>query len=320
MNLSILIPVLNEAESIKQLYTELDAKLSQLTLTAELIFIDDGSIDDTPLCLKQIASRDQRVIWIQHPRTFGKSACYSAGFSAAHGEIIVTMDGDLQDDPEELPGMLDALDSGTDIVIGWKQNRLRNEFGKAIPSKIFNWLLSRTFSINLHDSNCGYRAMRHEVAESLMLYGGYYRFIPEIAHAKGYRVKEIPIKHRKRIHGHSKYGVGRFWTSVFDMLALRFSLSFLDRPLQVFGSTAAIFMLIGGGLELYVLWQKLHGESFQTHLAALVTGIFLMIVGVQILAVGFIAVMIAAHRYGSPAPQAQSGQPRYRNTRNRKQA
>ncbi|MBI2308627.1 MAG: glycosyltransferase [Rhodocyclales bacterium] len=299
MKISIIIPVLNEAESIPTLYAEINAELSQLDLNAELIFIDDGSSDATPHILQNLAESDESVICIRHLRTLGKSAAYAAGFQIADGEIIVTMDGDLQDDPKELPNLLQALETDADIVIGWKQNRFGNEFGKALPSRVFNWLLNWTFGIRLHDSNCGYRAMRSDVARNLTLFGGYYRFIPEMAHAKGFRVKEIPVAHRRRVYGSSKYGLARFWTSVFDILALRFSLSFQDRPLQAFGSIAAIFMIAGSTLEAYVLWQKIQGNAFQTHLAALITGIFLLIIGVQILAIGLIGVMLAAHRYDS---------------------
>lgn len=296
MKVSIVITVLNEAESIPTLYEEICQVMTHIPNDFEIIFVDDGSLDNTARILNDLSDGNSHVVYIRHRNNYGKSAAYTAGFRAATGDIIITMDGDLQDDPNELPRFLEALDKNTDLVVGWKQNRLNNEAGKALPSIVFNWILNKTFDLSLHDSNCGFRAMRREVAESLKLYGDYYRFIPAIAHANGHNIREIPINHRKRTFGVSKYRMTRFWTSIFDILSLRFTMSFHDRPLQAFGSIAVAFLLAGSALEIYVIAQKLLGNSFQNHLAAMIAGVFLLIVGVQILVLGLIGVMIASQQ------------------------
>lgn len=293
LDLSIILPVLNEAESLAQLHGELSAALTALELDAEIIFINDGSSDDSQSELLRLAQLDSRLRVLQFARPRGKSIAYSAGFAVARGLIIVTMDSDLQDDPHEIGTLLEALKGGADLVVGWKQGRVHNEPTKAIPSRVFNRAVGALFGLRLRDINSGFRAMRAEVGRSLDLYGDFYRFIPLIAHSAGFRVNQTPVVHRARQHGHSKYGTLRFWTSILDLMALRFILSFRERPFHIFGTIASAFLITGLGLEAYALIQKLTGDSFQSHMAAIVIGALMITVGMQMLLTGLLSTLLA---------------------------
>ena len=293
LDLSIVLPVLNEAASLAQLYGELSAALATLELDAEIIFVNDGSSDDSQNELLRLAALDSRLRVLQFSRPRGKSIAYSAGFAASRGPIIVTMDSDLQDDPHEIGALLDALERGADLVVGWKQGRVLNEPTKAIPSRVFNRTVGALFGLRLRDINSGFRAMRAEVARSLDLYGDFYRFIPLIAHSAGFRVAQTPVVHRPRQHGHSKYGGLRFWTSILDLMTLRFILSFRERPFHIFGTIAWAFLFTGLGLETYALIQKLTGDSFQSHMPAIVIGALTITVGTQMLLTGLLSTLLA---------------------------
>jgi len=299
---SVVIPTYNEAESVEELHAELVPVLKKLGGDFELLFVDDGSFDDTPGRLAGLAARDERVRVVRLRRNSGKSAAYSAGFEVGRGEIIITMDADLQDDPAELSRLLAPLDQGTDLVVGWKQGRLENEPSKTVPSRFFNFIVHLVFGLRLHDSNSGFRVMRRPVAASLELYGDLYRFVPELAYLKGFKVAEVGVAHRRRKYGRSKYGVTRFWTGVLDLLTVRFITGFTQKPLHFFG-TAGLFPLVAGfGLEVYVLVRKILGDQFRDHVAALVIGVLLIVVGIQLVATGLIGEMITAqgrrHDYG----------------------
>jgi dolichol-phosphate mannosyltransferase len=292
---SVVVPAFNEVESVAELFGELKVALPA---DAEFIFVDDGSYDGTGHRLDALAAQDPacRVLHLQ--RNSGKSAAYSAGFDAAKGDIVVTLDADLQDDPAELPRLLASLDHGSDLVVGWKQGRLGNEPAKTVPSRFFNRLIHLLFGLRLHDSNSGYRVMRRPVAQSLELYGDLYRFIPELAYLRGFRVVETPVQHRRRKYGRSKYGVTRFWTGVLDLLTVRFITGFTRKPLHFFGTLGLVPFTVGLGIETYVLVRKLLGDTFQTHVAALVIGVLLITVGIQLVATGLVGEMIAASSRG----------------------
>jgi glycosyltransferase involved in cell wall biosynthesis len=297
MNLSIVIPAFNESGSLATLHGEITSVLQTLGERYEIILVDDGSSDGTDRVMRGLAARDPNVRAFRLSRNQGKSAAYRAGFERARGQIIITLDGDLQDDPNEIPRMLHELrTSGLDLLGGWKQQRMQNEPGKALPSKLFNRALRALFGVRLHDSNSGFRAMRAEVVPSLVLRGDYYRFIPQMAHLRGYRVGEIAVQHRRRQHGSSKYGWSRFLTGMLDAIALRFTVSFSEKPLHAFGALSLPFLLTGVALEIYVLTRKLAGGAFSDHLAALLTGVMLLIVGMQILSIGLIGVLLAVDR------------------------
>lgn len=297
MNLSVVIPAFNESASLIVLHGELSAVLASLDEHYEIILVDDGSNDGTDRVMSELAARDEHVRAFRLPRNQGKSAAYRAGFAQARGRIVVTLDGDLQDDPHEIPRMIEALDrDGFELAVGWKQQRLNNEPTKALPSKLFNRALNLLFGLRLHDSNSGFRAMRSDVLPALVLRGDYYRFIPQMAHLKGHRVTEVPVQHRPRLHGASKYGWSRFFTGLMDALALRFTVSFAEKPLHAFGALSVPFILAGAGLEVYVLVRKLAGGAFGDHLAALSISVLCLVVGVQILSVGLIGVLLTAGR------------------------
>lgn len=296
MKYSVVISAYNETESVEELYQEVVSALEPLGETFEILFVDDGSTDGTGDRLAGLARRDRRVRLISFVRNFGKSAAYSAAFRSARGDVVVTLDADLQDDPAELPKLLAKLEQGNDLVVGWKMQRLENEPRKTVPSRVFNTLLQWSFGLDLRDSNSGFRVMRRAVAQSLPLYGDMYRFIPQLAFSKGFRVTEEGVSHRRRKYGESKYGPRRFWTGLLDLLTVRFITRFSQRPLHFLGTMGLLPFALGVLLEAYVLVLKLTGETFQTHIAAIVVGVMLMLLGFQCIVTGLLGEMLSAQR------------------------
>jgi glycosyltransferase involved in cell wall biosynthesis len=308
MRCSVVVAVFNEAESVPELHRELRAVMDGIGGEYEVVFVDDGSTDDTARRIAGLQAVDPRVRLVRLQRNCGKSAAYSAGFATARGELVVTLDGDLQDDPKFIPALLGRLEPDYDLVVGWKQNRLENEPGKTVPSRLFNLLKRVVFGLRMRDSNSGFRVMRRAVAAGLDLYGDNYRFIPELAHLHGFRVAEEPVQHRKRRYGRSRYGVSRFWTGVLDLLTVRFITGFTHKPLHFFGTIGLVPVIAGCGLEVYVLVRKLAGSRFQTHLAALIIGVLLIMVGIQLVATGLVGEMVAAlSRYRVPVGSSTPG-------------
>lgn len=307
--LSVIVPALDEQASIAVLVDEIRTVLDAFEPSWELIFVDDGSSDGTHQAMLESQREDPRVRVVRFVRNFGKSAAYMAAFERIQGDLVLTLDADLQDDPNELPRLIQLLrDERWDLIVGWKQGRAGNEPHKALPSRVFNGLIALLFGLRLHDSNCGFRVMRAEVARSLDLYGDNYRFIPELAYVKGFRVTESGVNHRKRKFGRSKYGPKRFWTGLLDLLTVRFITAFADRPLHFFGTAGLVPLLIGGGLEVYVLIAKLLGSTFQGHIGAIIVGVMLIIMGFQSLLTGLIGEMLSAQRRArrfviDPAPK-----------------
>jgi len=291
---SVIVPAYNEAASLDELCRELVMVLNGLGESYEVIVVDDGSCDDTPGRLRMLARQYPAVQDVLLRRNLGKSAAYTAGFDRTDGEIIITMDADLQDDPAQLPKLLARLDEGYDLVVGWKQGRLENEPTKTVPSRFFNLLNHLLFGLRLHDSNSGFRVMRRAVAAHLELYGDLYRFIPELAYMRGFKVAEVGVAHRRRRYGRSKYGPTRFWTGVLDLVTVRFITGFTQKPLHFFGTAGLFPLLVGTGLEVYVLVRKLSGDQFREHIAAIIVGVLLIVVGVQLVATGLIGEMITA--------------------------
>ena len=293
--LSFVVPACNEAGNVTPLHREITAVAAELGPPFELILVDDGSTDGTAREIEALAASDPRLVCVRFSRNRGKSEAYAAGFSAASGERVVTLDADGQDDPAEIPRLLAALEEGYDLVVGWKQGRFGNEPVKTVPSRFYNALKGFCFGLRLHDSNCGFRAMRAAVAKSLRLYGDQYRFLPEIAHLAGFAVTEVPVTHRPRTRGQSKYGPRRFWTGLLDLLAVRFVTAYLHKPLHFFGTLALAPVFLGAVLELYVLGQKvILGSPFRHHVAALVIGVLFLLLGVQLLTIGLIGEMLRA--------------------------
>ncbi len=252
--LSIVIPVLNEAESLRELHREL-AEVAQVEgYELDLVFIDDGSTDDSWLIIQSLSEQDGRVRGIRFRRNFGKAAALSAGFSAARGEWVMTMDADRQDDPHEIPKFLAAMRQEVDVVSGWKQVR-HDPWHKVGPSRVFNWLVSRLTGVVLHDHNCGFKCYRREIFDRLRLYGELHRFVPVLAAARGWKVGEVVIRHRPRIHGRSKYGWLRIPKGFLDLLTVKFLTGYGQRPQHLLGTFGLASFLMGSfGIALLTAW------------------------------------------------------------------
>jgi glycosyltransferase involved in cell wall biosynthesis len=295
MRYTVVIPAYNEVESVGKLVEILGPVLAGMSGESEILFVDDGSTDGTADAIDALAERDSRVRLIRQGRNYGKSAAYRVAFAAANGDIVFTLDADLQDDPTEIPAMLAEIERGADLVIGWKVGRMQNEPLKRIPSGVYNGLLNWTFGLSLRDSNSGSRAMRSAVAKSLVLYGDLYRFIPQLAHSQGFRVVEKGVKHHARQFGKSKYGWTRFWTGLLDLVTVRFITRYREKPLHFFATLGLVPAVIGALLEVYVLLSRVaFAGTFQQHVAAIIIGVLFLVVGAFAFGIGLIAELIAA--------------------------
>jgi len=255
MHVSIVVPVLNEADSLRELHRQIGDVATQHALELQIIFVDDGSHDTSWTTLQELAAADPRVQAIRFRRNFGKAAALTAGLRESRAPLILTIDADLQDDPAELPKLLARIYDGYDVVNGWKQRRL-DPWHKVYPSRVFNWLVSRLTGLKLHDHNCGLKLFRAEVTQEIRLYGELHRFIPVLAHARGFRVTELPVNHRPRQHGTSKYGFRRFQRGFLDLLTVAFLTGYGQRPQHVLGAVGLTFFGLGmlGLGYLGVLW------------------------------------------------------------------
>lgn len=253
--LSIIVPVLNERESLPQLLAEIARSVERGGIEYEVLFVDDGSRDGSWDVIRQLAAQDEKVAGIRLRRNFGKAAALTAGMRAARGDLLLMMDADLQDDPAEIPNFLSKLNEGFDVVNGWKVRRL-DPWHKVFPSRIFNWMIGRLTGLKLHDHNCGLKLFRADVAREITIYGELHRFIPVLAHARGFRVTEIAVHHRERQFGHSKYGVRRFLRGFLDLLTVKFLTGFGQRPQHMLGAIGLTFLGVGflGLGYLAVLW------------------------------------------------------------------
>lgn len=301
--LSLVIPVFNEEESLGELRTEIDRVAAQHHYDLEILFVDDGSSDRSWEQIRSLAAKDSRVRGIRFRRNFGKAAALNAGFRAACGDIILTLDADLQDDPAEIPNFLKRLDEGNDVVSGWKKVR-HDPWHKVLPSRVFNWMVSKMTGVKLHDHNCGMKCYRRAVIGEVQLYGELHRFVPVLAAARGWKVGELVIQHRARKHGYSKYGVRRFVKGFMDLLSVQFVTGYGNRP-QHFLGTVGLTSFSLGALGLIVLtaaWiiTRLSDslDDVDLHQRALfyysITG---LILGAQFISVGFLAELIAARSY-----------------------
>jgi len=298
MEISVIIPVRNEEENVEELYTQISDSLEGMKIkNYEIIFIDDGSTDDTFNVLSALHANTGNVKVIKFGRNLGKSAALSTGFRHANGDIVITMDGDLQDRPEEIPKFIEKINDGYDVVVGWRFHR-KDPILKIITSKIFNKLTSLLTGLQIHDFNCGFKAFRKEVVKNIDIYGELHRYIPAIAHWKGYHVGEIKVKHLPRVRGKSKYGVFRIAKGFLDLITISFLMSFGTRPLHIFGSLGLITFLSGIFICSYLTFLWMLGMSIGDR-PLLILGVLLIISGIQFISTGLIGEMIvgALHKY-----------------------
>jgi len=292
--ISVIIPVFNEEKSVSILHAELLSFLKNMGDAFEIIFIDDGSTDGTLDELKKL----KPVSVISFARNFGKSQALQAGFSAAKGEYIFTMDGDLQDDPAEITNFLEEIKNGSDLVVGWKQNRLDGA-SKGLVSKIANSVTGWATGVYVHDMNCGYKLYKSDVAKGLVLTGDHHRYIPAIVASKGYKVSEQKVRHRKREFGESKYGnFGRFFKSFFDFVTLILIKRFIDRPMHFFGIIGTVFSLVGSLILIYLVYIKFFSGALIGNRPLLLLGVLLVVIGVQLFSSGFLGELLIRQNTG----------------------
>ncbi len=291
IEISVLVPVLDEADSVEELAARVAAVLDGLGRSFEIVFVDDGSGDGTPDRIRAAHERDPRVRLVRLRRNFGKAAALTAGFDHSRGAILVTMDGDLQDAPEEIPRLLDALEKGgLDLVSGWKKQR-HDPAGKRLPSLLFNSVTRRLAQVDLHDFNSGFKAYRREVLGEIAVYGELHRYIPVLASRRGFAVGEIEVEHHPRLHGVSKYGWDRFYKGLLDLITVLFITRYTRRPLHLFGAVGLVFLSVGFAINLYlaILWA---GGAHLSNRPLLLLGVLLMLLGIQVLTTGLIGEMI----------------------------
>ncbi|OGF16542.1 MAG: hypothetical protein A2W00_12940 [Candidatus Eisenbacteria bacterium RBG_16_71_46] len=292
IRLSVLIPAFNESESLPVLHRELVQVLEKLGQPWEIVYVDDGSRDGTDRVIAGLAAGDRRVRGASLRRNFGKSAALATGFRLVRGEWVATMDADLQDDPGELPRMIEALEGGLDLVSGWKRNR-QDPLSKTVPSRLFNAVTSIVAGVRLHDFNCGFKIYRREVTDALDVYGELHRFMPALAHWRGFRVGELPVHHRPRRFGRSKFGAARFVNGFLDLMAAAFISTSALKPLHVFGRIGLAFLGVGVLIGAWFVAQWLGGEPMRVR-PIMLFGAGLVMVGLQFILMGLLGEMIAA--------------------------
>jgi glycosyltransferase involved in cell wall biosynthesis len=292
-HVTVLVPALNEAESLPVLHGEIVAVLNALGRTWEVLYVDDGSRDGTDEAIAALAAADTRVRGVSLRRNFGKSAALATGFELARGEWVVTMDADLQDDPAELPRLIEQLERGYDLVSGWKQDR-KDPLTKTVPSRLFNAVTSWAAGIRLHDFNCGFKIYRREVTQAIEVYGEFHRFLPALAHWAGFRVGEVAVRHRARRFGRSKFGAARFVNGFLDLMSAAFISTSALKPLHVFGRIGLGFLLLGAAIGMWFVVQWVNGAPMRVR-PLMLFGMGLAVIGIQLILMGLLGEMIAHH-------------------------
>lgn len=289
MLLSVVIPLLNEEENIPYLYDELNEVLGSMETDYELVFIDDGSTDTSLKLLKELQEKDDHVVVVNFRKNFGQTAAMAAGFDYASGDVIVTMDADLQNDPHDIPLLLEKINEGNDVVTGWRYDRKDAFINRRLPSIIANKIISKTTGVNLHDYGCTLKAFRKEVIKSVKLYGEMHRFIPAIASGMGIDFTEVKVNHRPRRFGSSKYGISRTIRVVLDLITVKFLLSYATRPIQVFGLMGVISGGIGFLIALIMTFQRQFMGVPLSDRPLLFLAVLLIFIGIQFISLGLIA-------------------------------
>jgi glycosyltransferase involved in cell wall biosynthesis len=297
VDLSIVVPIYNEEENISALYDKVTSALAASGLKYELILVDDGSRDKSFSLLKMVAAKDPRVKVIRFRRNFGQTAAMAAGFNAAAGDVVVPMDGDLQNDPADIPLLMDKINEGFDVVSGWRKERQDTFINRKLPSMLANGIISMLTGVHLHDYGCTLKAYRREVLDGINLYGEMHRFVPALASQVGAKVAELPVRHHPRLHGTSKYGISRTLRVILDLMTVTFLLSYSTKPIQLFGKWGVYTFLAGifsGGITLYM---KLFENVSMNRNPLLIMTAFLLFMGVQFIVLGLLGELNARTYY-----------------------
>ena len=296
IDISVVIPLYNEEDSLGELHQELRSTFKQMNVRNELLFIDDGSTDNSYQKLRGLKRQDHRVKIVRFRRNYGKSAALSVGFEKAQGRVVITMDADLQDDPSEIPALLRKINQGFDLVSGWKRVR-QDPISKKIPSRFFNFVTSLLTGIKIHDFNCGLKAYRKEVVKTVKVYGELHRYVPVLAHWEGFKVGELQVHHRSRKYGKTKFGIGRFWKGFLDLLTALFTTRYLRRPLHLFGFWGIMAFLAGLVIDGWLAVEWYFEKTSLSNRPLFLGGILLIIVGIQIVSIGLLGEMISKTRH-----------------------
>jgi glycosyltransferase involved in cell wall biosynthesis len=292
VTLSVVVPVYNEVESLPDLVAAISTTMDGLGHPYDLICVDDGSTDGSGDRLRQLAQQYPRLRAIVLRRNYGQTAALAAGFDQAPGNVVITLDGDLQNDPADIPHLLDRLSEGYDLVSGWRHDRQDNTLTRLIPSKVANWLIGNVTGVHLHDYGCSLKAYRAELIRDLNLYGELHRFLPALALIEGARIAEIPVRHHPRRFGTSKYGLGRALRVVMDMLTIYFMKKFLTRPMHIFGSLGLLSMAAGVALGVYLTLVKILADQDIGDRPLLVLTVVLLLAGIQLFSFGLLAELL----------------------------
>ena len=294
--ISVVIPLLDEEESLPELYDALSNVLRSIEESHEMIFLDDGSTDNSLKVLSNIAEKDKKVKVVSFQKNYGKAAALSTGFAIAKGKYIFTMDADLQDDPNEIPAILDKLKEGYDLVSGWKKKRF-DPISKRIPSKLFNFVISKISGIKLHDFNCGLKGYKKEVVKNVNIHGDLHRYIPVLANEAGFtKISEVQVRHHKRKYGKTKYGFARYFNGFFDLLTVTYVYKYILRPLHFFGILGIFSLFIGFSVLIYLTILKFVAGEGISERPLLFFGILMFLMGIQLITTGFLGEMITYSR------------------------
>ncbi len=288
MDVSLVIPVYNEEDNLAPLYQKIKEAMDSLGKDYEVIFVDDGSQDKSPQILDSLAQKDPRVKVIHFRRNFGQTAALAAGFEMAQGEVVITLDADLQNDPSDIPRLLEKMEEGYDVVSGWRKDRQDPFLSRTLPSLVANWLISKVTGVELHDYGCTLKAYRREVVKELNLYGELHRFLPALASWMGVKIAEIPVTHHPRRFGQSKYGITRTFRVILDLILVQFLLRYSTRPIRIFGGGGLISLILGMALGTYLSVVKIFFHHRIGNRPLLILAVLLIILGIQLLSLGIL--------------------------------
>jgi len=306
VEVSVVVPLYDEADNVELLYQRLTAALAALGKSYEIVAVDDGSRDQTYARLERFAEEDLRLKLVKLRRNFGQTAAMAAGFDHARGAVIVAIDGDLQNDPDDIPVLLAKIEEGYDVVSGWRRERSGDGRRRTIPSRVANWLIGFVTGVHLHDYGCTLKAYRVDVLEDVHLYGEMHRFLPALAYLSGARIAEVPVRHEPRRAGKSKYGLGRVWRVVLDLLTVKFLLAYSTKPSYVFGGSGLALCFFGVAAGAYTAYQKFVNGIYAYRQPSLLVAVFLFSIGLNLILMGLLAELIIRTYHESQAKPTYS--------------